>query len=108
VIAHDDFSKLDLRVGLVVSAARVKKKDKLLELSIDTGDGAPRRIVSGIAAAYTPEALVGKRVVVLCNLAPRDFGKGLVSEGMLLTAEDEGGLKLLSVDGDKAPGATVS
>jgi methionyl-tRNA synthetase len=107
-IAYDDFGKLDLRVGIIVSAARVKKKDKLLELRIDTGDAAPRRIVSGIAAAYAPEALVGRRVVVLCNLAPRDFGKGLVSEGMLLTAEDEGGLKLLAVDGEKVAGATVS
>jgi methionyl-tRNA synthetase len=107
-IAHDDFKRLDLRVGVIISAERVKKKDKLLDLRIDTGDETPRRIVSGIAAAYAPEALVGKRVVVLCNLAPRDFGKGLVSEGMLLTAEDERGLTLLSVDGDRTAGADVS
>jgi methionyl-tRNA synthetase len=106
-IAFDDFAKLDVRVGVVVSAERVKKKDRLLDLRIDTGDGAPRRIVSGIAAAYTPEAMVGKRVVVLCNLAPRDFGKGIVSQGMLLTAEHEGSLSLLTPDGDKPPGAHV-
>jgi methionyl-tRNA synthetase len=107
-IAYDDFAKLDLRVGVVVSAERVKKKDRLLDLRIDTGDGAPRRIVSGIAAAYTPEAMVGKRVVVLCNLAPRDFGKGIVSQGMLLTAEHEGSLSLLTPDADKPAGAHVS
>jgi methionyl-tRNA synthetase len=107
-IAYDDFAKLDLRVGVVVSAERVKKKDRLLDLRIDTGDGAPRRIVSGIAAAYAPEAMVGKRVVVLCNLAPRDFGKGIVSQGMLLTAEHEGSLSLLTPDSDKPAGAHVS
>jgi methionyl-tRNA synthetase len=107
-IAYDDFAKLDLRVGVVISAERVKKKDRLLDLRIDTGDGAPRRIVSGIASAYAPEAMVGKRVVVLCNLAPRDFGKGIVSQGMLLTAEHEGSLSLLEPDGDKPAGAHVS
>jgi methionyl-tRNA synthetase len=106
-IVWDDFTKLDLRVGLVLSAERIKKKDKLLDLRIDTADGAPRRIVSGIAAAYAPEALVGKRVVVLCNLPPRDFGKGVVSDGMLLAAEDARGLSLLSVEAERDPGATV-
>ena len=112
-IAYDDFAKLDLRVGVVVSAERVKKKDKLLDLRVDTGGAGPRRIIAGIAAAYAPEALVGKKVVVLCNLAPRDFGKGLVSEGMLLAAEAGGELFVLTPDGDKhfhpgnAPGAPV-
>ena len=107
-IAFADFEKLDLRVGIVVSAEKVKKKDKLLDLRVDTGDAAPRRIVAGLAAAYTPEQIVGKRVVVLCNLAPRDFGKGLVSEGMILAASDEASLKVLGVDGEKVAGAKVS
>ena len=107
-IAYEDFAKLDLRVGIVVSAEKVKKKDKLLDLRVDTGDAAPRRIVAGLAAAYTPEEIVGKRVVVLCNLAPRDFGKGLVSEGMILAASDEASLKVLGVDGEKVAGAKVS
>ena len=107
-IAYDDFAKLDLRVGVVISAERVKKKDKLLDLRVDIGEAAPRRIVAGIAAAYTPEAMVGKRVVVLCNLAPRDFGKGLVSEGMLLASDDGKGLSMLTPDAEKAPGAKVS
>ena len=106
-ISYDDFAKLDLKVGVVVSAERVKKKDKLLDLRVDTGEAAPRRIIAGIAAAYAPEALVGKKVVVLCNLAPRDFGKGLVSEGMLLAAEAGGGLSVLTPDGDALAGAPV-
>jgi methionyl-tRNA synthetase len=106
-IAYDDFAKLDLRVGVIVSAERVKKKDKLLDLRVDVGGATPRRIIAGIAAAYAPEALVGKKVVVLCNLAPRDFGKGLVSEGMLLAAEASGGLSMLTPDGDKPAGAPV-
>jgi methionyl-tRNA synthetase len=106
-IAYDDFAKIDLKVGVVTAAERVKKKDKLLDLKVDVGEGAPRRIVAGIAAAYAPEQILGKRVVVLCNLAPRDFGKGLVSEGMLLAAEDEGGLRVVTVDGEKAAGSSV-
>jgi methionyl-tRNA synthetase len=106
-IAYDDFAKLDLRVGVVVSAERVKRKDKILDLRIDTGDAAPRRLVAGVATAYAPEALVGKRVVVLCNLAPREFGKGLVSEGMLLAAEGGGGLAVLTPDGEQPAGAPV-
>ncbi len=105
-VAFDDFARLDLRIGVVTSAERVKKKDRLLDLRVDTGDGAPRRIISGIAASYAPEELVGQRVVVLCNLPPRDFGKGLVSEGMLLTAEVEGRIRTLTVDG-AAPGTPV-
>jgi methionyl-tRNA synthetase len=107
-IEYADFAKMDLRVGVIVSAEKVKKKDKLLDLRVDTGDAAPRRIVAGLALAYTPEQILGKRVVVLCNLAPRDFGKGLVSEGMILAAEDEASLKVLGVDGEKVPGAKVS
>ncbi|WP_437938108.1 methionine--tRNA ligase [Sorangium sp. So ce341] len=105
-VPFDDFARLDLRIGVVTSAERVKKKDRLLDLRVDTGDGAPRRIISGIAASYAPEELVGQRVVVLCNLPPRDFGKGLVSEGMLLTAEVEGRVRTITVD-DAAPGTPV-
>ncbi len=107
-IAYDDFAKLDLRVGLVISAERIKKKDMLLDLRVDTGDPAPRRIVSGIAKAYAPEDLVGQRIVVVCNLAPKAFGKGLVSEGMLLTGDGPAGLKFLSIDPSVPPGTPVA
>jgi methionyl-tRNA synthetase len=106
-VSFDEFSKLDLRVGLVTSAERVKKKDKLLDLRVDTGDGSPRRIIAGIAASYAPEELVGRRVVVLCNLPPRDFGKGLVSDGMILAADAGGALRALTVDDAAPPGAAV-
>lgn len=107
MIAYDDFAKVEMRVGVVLSAERVKKKDKLLDLRLDTGDAAPRRIVAGIAPSYAPEELIGKRVIVLCNLAPRDFGKGLVSEGMLLAASGPDKSRVLTVDGDAAPGTPV-
>jgi methionyl-tRNA synthetase len=84
----------------------VKKKDKLLDLRVDTGDAAPRRIIAGLAASYAPEELVGKRVVVLCNLAPRDFGKGLVSHGMLLATGPSEALKLATVE-DVVAGARL-
>jgi methionyl-tRNA synthetase len=106
-IAYDDFAKLELKVGVVLSAERVKKKDKLLDLRVDAGEAEPRRIVAGIATSYAPEALVGKRVVLLANLPPREFGKGLVSQGMLLAAEDAAGLRVVTVDGEAGPGSKV-
>jgi methionyl-tRNA synthetase len=106
-IQYDDFAKMELRVGLVLSAERVKKKDRLLDLRVDVGDAAPRRIVAGIAKSYAPEQILGKRVVVLCNLAPREVVKGLVSEGMLLAGGDGDALKVTTLDGDLPPGATV-
>ena len=106
-VTFPDFTKLDLKIGLVVSAERVKKKDKLLDLRVDTGEAGPRRIIAGIAASYAPDELVGKRVVVLCNLPPRDFGKGLVSEGMLLAADGGERMRVLTVDGDERPGTPI-
>ena len=102
-----DFERLDLRVGLVVSAAKVPKKDKLLDLRVDVGEGEPRRIVAGLALSFAPEALVGRRVIVVANLAPRDFGKGLVSHGMLLAAGPSDALVLADVPAGPAPGTRV-
>lgn len=107
VIQYDDFAKMELRVGLVLSAERVKKKDRLLDLRVDVGDAAPRRIVAGIAKSYSPEQIIGKRVVVLCNLAPREVVKGLTSEGMLLAGSEGDDLKVATLDGDLPPGAGV-
>src|SRR5262249_16017535 len=86
-ITYDDFAKLELRVGKVMQATAVPKKDKLLHLQVDLGEGKPRSIVAGIAQAYKPEQLVGKQVIVVANLAPRKLA-GLVSEGMILAAGD--------------------
>jgi methionyl-tRNA synthetase len=80
------FEQMELRAGKVLAAERVPRKDKLLKLSIDVGEASPRTIVSGVAQSYGPEELVGKVVCVVTNLPPRDFGKGLVSHGMVLYA----------------------
>jgi methionyl-tRNA synthetase len=105
-IEYDDFTKVDLRVALVLTAERVPKSDKLLRLTVDAGDGAPRQIVAGIAQHYTPEAMVGKRVVIVANLKPRKL-MGLLSQGMVLAAGDGERLLVASVDGEPAPGSKV-
>jgi methionyl-tRNA synthetase len=104
----EDFSKLDLRAGKVLAAERVPKKDKLLKLTVDLGEPAPRTIVSGVAKSYAPEDLVGKVVAVVANLPPRDFGKGLVSHGMVLYSG--GGARehtAVELPADVAPGSKV-
>jgi methionyl-tRNA synthetase len=104
----DQFAALDLRAGKVLSVERVPKKDKLLKLMIDLGESAPRSIVSGVARSYAPEELVGKNVAVVANLPPRDFGKGLVSHGMVLYAE--GGSRehtAVELPADVKPGSKV-
>jgi len=105
-ITYDDFTKLELRTGKVLSATAVPKKDKLLHLQVDLGEAKPRSIVAGIAQAYEPGALVGKQVIVVANLAPRKLA-GLVSEGMILAAGDEAILGLSAVDHDVPPGTRV-
>jgi methionyl-tRNA synthetase len=100
------FAQIDLRVGKVLAAERVPKADKLLKLTIDLGEPSPRTVVSGIAEAYTPEALVGQRVVVVANLKARKL-RGIESRGMVLAA-GEGGAALRLVDpGDLPPGSPV-
>jgi len=106
-IQYDDFAKLDLRVGTVVAAEKVQKADKLLKLEVDLGF-EKRTIVSGIALHFAPEDLVGKQVVVVANLAPRML-KGIESNGMILSAEDENGkLHLINPEQIINPGAGVS
>jgi methionyl-tRNA synthetase len=84
-ITIEDFAKVDLRVGLVKEAAPVKGADKLLHLKVDIGEAQPRSIVAGIALAYAPEKLVGRKVVIVANLAPRKL-RGLESQGMIVAA----------------------
>ena len=88
-IVYDDFAKLDLRVGTILSAAKVEKADKLLKLEVDLGT-EQRIIVSGIAQHFEAEEIVGKQVVVVANLAPRKM-RGIESNGMILMAEDKQG-----------------
>jgi methionyl-tRNA synthetase len=88
-IVFDDFAKIDLRVGTILSAEKVEKADKLLKLSVDLGFET-RTIVSGIALHFSPAEVVGKQVVVVMNLAPRKM-RGIESNGMILMAEDKAG-----------------
>jgi len=88
-IVFDDFAKIDLRVGTILSAEKVEKADKLLKLEVDLGF-EKRTIVSGIAQHFTPEEITGKQVVVVANLAPRKM-RGIESNGMILMAEDAAG-----------------
>lgn len=82
--------KVDLRVGEVKTAERVKGADKLLHLSVDIGEPEPRSIVAGIALAYEPEKLIGRKVVIVANLEPRKL-RGILSQGMIVAASLEGG-----------------
>ena len=88
-ITFDDFTKLDIRVGTITAAEKVKKADKLLKITVDTGIDS-RTIVSGIAEHYDPENIVGQKVSILLNLAPRKI-RGVESQGMILMAETEKG-----------------
>jgi methionyl-tRNA synthetase len=106
-LPYDDFAKVDLRVGVVVSAERVAGKDKLLSLRVDIGEPEPRPIVAGLALSFRPEDLVGQRVIVVANLEPRKFGKDLVSHGMLLAAGPSEGLRLLTVEAETPAGTKV-
>lgn len=88
MIAFDDFAKLEIRIGTIISAEKVADADKLLKLEIDLGE-EKRQVVSGIADWYKPEDLVGKQVPVLMNLEPRTF-KGVESQGMILAMDTDG------------------
>ena len=105
-VSFDDFQKMDIRVSTILAAEKVAKTKKLLKLTIDTGIDK-RTIVSGIAEYYTPEQLVGRQVLVLANLAPREI-KGIESRGMILMAEDAlGRLVLLQPEDKTMSGAMV-
>jgi len=105
-IQYDDFAKMDLRTALVLKAEKVAKADKLLKLELDLGF-EKRTVVSGIALHYKPEEIVGKQVLLLANLAPRNL-KGIESNGMILMAENhEGKLTFVSADDATHPGASV-
>jgi methionyl-tRNA synthetase len=106
-ISYDDFSKLDLRVGVVVAAERVKGKDKLLSLRVDLGEPEPRPIIAALALSFAPEALVGRRVVVVTNLEPRKFGKDLESRGMILATGPSEALSLVSIGQEAAAGSKI-
>ena len=105
-IEFDDFTKLDIRVGTILECQKVPKADKLLQFKINDGLET-RTIVSGIAKHYQPEELVGKQVCFIANLAPRKL-KGIVSEGMILSAENnDGSLAVIMPGREVKPGSEV-
>ncbi|HLA53895.1 MAG TPA: methionine--tRNA ligase subunit beta, partial [Flavitalea sp.] len=105
-IVFDDFGKIDLRTGIILSASKVEKADKLLKLEIDLGF-EKRTIVSGIAMHFNPADIIGKQVIVVANLAPRKM-RGIESNGMILMAETEGKLVFVQPDSAIPPGSAVS
>ena len=108
-INYDDFAKLDLRVATVVECRPHANADKLLVLQIELAGGERRQICAGLRAFYPPEQLVGKQIVVVANLAPRQM-RGETSQGMLLAATDTatGKVIVISPSEQAAPGSKVS
>ncbi|MBI5732408.1 methionine--tRNA ligase subunit beta [Candidatus Jorgensenbacteria bacterium] len=111
MITFDEFKKLDLRIGKILSVEQVVGSDKLLRLSIDVGEKdekgevVSRQIVAGIKSNYSPESLIGKNIVVLVNLEPRMI-MGIESRGMLLAADATGPI-VLTADRDVPPGSKI-
>jgi methionyl-tRNA synthetase len=106
LIEFDDFQKMDIRVGRVLTAERVPKTDKLIQMRVDTGVDE-RTVISGIAEHYAPEDMVGKQVTILLNLKPRKI-RGIESQGMLLFAEDENGrLHITAPSEELSPGSSI-
>ena len=106
MITYEDFSKLEMRVGTVLSAEEVPRSDKLVKLTIDFGT-EQRTLMAGVKKWYAPEALVGKQIAILFNLEPRKIF-GIDSQGMILAAEDSAGnLSVLTVDKKLENGAQV-
>ncbi|MBA3442682.1 MAG: methionine--tRNA ligase subunit beta, partial [Pyrinomonadaceae bacterium] len=108
IIEIDDFAKVELRVGQVLTAERVPKSDKLLRFTVDLGEASPRQILAGIAQYYEPEPLVGRKIVVVANLKPRKL-RGFESQGMVLAASvgDEGRPVLATFTEDVPNGARL-
>lgn len=104
-ITIDDFAKLDLRVGTVLGAEEVPGADRLLKLTVDVGEEAPRTILAGIKEHYQILDLIDRQIVVICNLPPRTM-KGVESHGMLLAAKYDRSLGLLSID-QRLPAGSV-
>ncbi len=105
LLTIDDFLRIDLRVALVTHAERIEGADKLLKLQLDVG-GQTRQIVAGVAKAYTPEQLVGKKIIVVCNLKPAKL-RGVESQGMLLAADLDGRPIIATFEDDVKPGTRV-
>jgi len=108
MVSYEDFSQLQLRIARIIEAARVEGLEKLLKLSVDAGEEAPRQIIAGLGLVYEPEDLVGKQVVVIINLEPRTI-MGFSSNGMVLAAHDADGNPVILIPEKETPaGASIS
>ncbi|CAN5551538.1 hypothetical protein BH09PLA1_BH09PLA1_23040 [soil metagenome] len=109
-ITYDDFAKLALRVATIVEVQPIEKSKKLIRLQIDLGNNERRQILAGIKEHYTPEQLVGRQIVVIANLAPREVMKGETSYGMLLAAHDAATGKVILIAPSEVvgPGSRIS
>jgi methionyl-tRNA synthetase len=105
-VTFDDFSKLDLRTGVVREACKHPQADRLLVLQVDIGEDHPRTIVAGIAGRFAPDDLVGRTVIVVANLVPAEL-RGVVSEGMILAAGDKKIIDLATIPSNILPGTVV-
>lgn len=108
IIRFDDFDKIEFKLGVIVQCEKHPNADRLLVFQVDVGEESPRQIVSSIADFYTPESVIGKRVVVVTNLKPAKF-RGLESNGMLMCAsmENDEDVELLTITKDFPAGTTV-
>src|SRR5262245_27130777 len=107
MINIEEFKKLEVRIGEILSAEKVPETDKLLKLSVEFGEEKPRQIISGIAAYFPdPRSLVGKKCAFAANLEPRVI-KGLESNGMIMAVSGDNFFSLLEVSGDVVPGSLV-
>ncbi|MDP2695832.1 MAG: methionine--tRNA ligase subunit beta [bacterium] len=105
MINYEEFKKVELKVAKVLSAERIEGSEKLLKLQVDIG-AEQRQIIAGVGKVYEPEALVGRKIVIVANLEPRSL-MGLESQGMLLAADSAGGPVLLMPDKEISPGAGI-
>jgi len=108
-IIIDDFKKVDMRVGKILSVEKIPNRDKLYKLQVDIGEEKPRQIITGLVPYYSTDELLGKQIIVLANLKPAKFA-GEISEGMLLAAETEDHSKcvILTVDKEIEVGTRIS
>ena len=107
MISYDDFKKIEMKIGTVTAAERVPGTDKLIKCTVDVGEEEKRTIVSGVAAFYEPEDLVGKQFPYVTNLEPRTIC-GVESQGMIMAVGGEHGLATLSPNKEVSPGSPIS
>ena len=108
-ISFDDFKKVEIKIGKIISAERIENSNKLLKLQVDFGEASlptGRQVLAGIAKYYEPESLVGKLCPFVFNLEPKKMGE-LESQGMILAADSENGPVLMNPDKDVPPGSII-